>query len=344
SPPCVIVDNNWEIVYIHGRTGKYLEHAQGEPNLRVSEMAREGLRHVLSAALRRAGESKEQVRENGVQVRTNGDFAWVNLRVEPLHRPPLKDCHMIVFEETQAPEQKTGGKQAIQNESARLPDDEQARRIVTLERELENLREDYRSTVEELETTNEELKSSNEELYSSNEELQSTNEELESSREELESLNEELSTVNNELHNKITETEEAYGKITEVLNNTGIAIVFLDNELNVRRFTNEANRLINLIDKDVGRPIEHISHNLEYDRLIQNIRQVLKHLSPVEEEIRTRDGHWYRMRIMAHRTGKNIIEGVVLTFINIDPQKQAQNEMEKLGEKTAQSPSDQKDQ
>ncbi|MDZ7664667.1 MAG: PAS domain-containing protein [Desulfotignum sp.] len=165
-------------------------------------------------------------------------------------------------------------------------------------------------------------------MHSSNEEIQSTNEELESSREELESLNEELSTVNNELHQKITEVQEAYGRITDVLNSTGVAILFLDNDFQVKRFTEEASRLINLIDKDIGRPLDHISHNLDIGNLTDKIRSVLKQLSHSEEEVQTIDGHWYRMRIMPHRTDNNRIEGAILTFINIDPQKKAQEKLD----------------
>jgi len=332
TPPCVIVDGVGDIVYINGRTGRYLEHAQGRATLRVNELAREGLRYAISAAFRRAEKTREEAWEPEVRIKTDGNCVYVNLRVKPLD-PELKDHFMILFEEipeasvreeapdTDAAKGAAGGLNAA------------TRRIAELERELENLREDYRTTQEELETSNEELKSSNEEMYSSIEEFQSTNEELESSREELESLNEELSTVNSELQDKIAEIQEAYTKITEVLNSTGIAIVFLDNELRVKRFTVEARRLINLIDKDVGRPLEHLSHNLEFDGLIETVSGVLKDLRPFEDEVRTTDGHWYRMRIMVYRTRKNVIEGAVLTFINIDAQKKAQKRLEEYTDK-----------
>ena len=331
TPPCVIVDSLGNIVYIHGRTGKYLEHAGGRPSLRITEQARQGLRHALSAALRRAADNRAETRETGMRVQTDGDTLRVNLRIKPLDET-LKDHFMILFEEL--PESSSGEKtsEALPDSAPEGTDETYARRIAELERELENLREDYHSTREELETANEELKSSNEEMYSANEELQSTNEELESSREELESLNEELSTVNAELNDKIAELEQAYGKVTNVLSSTGIAIVFLDNDLRVRRFTEAAAQLINLIDKDVGRPINHIAHNLEFTDLTGTVHRVLKDLTPFEGEVRTRDGHWYRMRIMAHRLLTSTIEGVVLTFINIDVQKSAQQKLEEYAE------------
>jgi len=199
------------------------------------------------------------------------------------------------------------------------------------------MRQDYRSAMEEVQTSNEELRSSNEELHSSNEELQSTNEELESSREELQSLNEELNTVNSELNSKIEDLHEAYNAVSSALNSTRIAIVFLDNELHIKRFTPEATQLLNLIDSDVGRPFEHISHKMEYENLLEKVSRVMKDLSSIDEEILTKEGHWYRMRIMVYRTEKHIIEGVVLTFINIDAKKKAQDELEKMSSEAVSS-------
>jgi two-component system, chemotaxis family, CheB/CheR fusion protein len=267
TPACVIVNQNHEIVYVHGRTGKYLEPAQGKLSVKITEMAREGLRFPLLSALRRAAENKDQpVRQHGLSVKTNGDYQFIDLTVKCIHQSPLKDCMMILFEE--------------RFESNAPPDRNDAgtdeQRIAELETELMRVNQDYRGALEELEASNEELKSLNEEMHSSNEELQSTNEELESSREELQSLNEELSTVNSELHNKIGELNDSFNAITHVLNSTRIAIVFLDTELKVRRFTKEAATLINLIDTDVGRPIDHIAHNLNFENLAQTTREVLR--------------------------------------------------------------------
>ncbi len=223
---------------------------------------------------------------------------------------------------------KTGDNKGTGNDGA-----DDVERIVELEQELIRVREDYRGVVEELETSNEELKAVNEEMHSSNEELESTNEELESSREELQSLNEELNTVNNRLQTKNEELAEAYVAITDVLNSTKIAVLFLDKDLCVKRFTPEAAALINLVDHDTGRPIGHISHNLALDDLTRRIREVQDTLSPFEDDARTTDGHWYRMRIMAHRAQEKFLEGAVITFVNIDAQKKAQEDLSRLKEK-----------
>jgi two-component system CheB/CheR fusion protein len=207
---------------------------------------------------------------------------------------------MVIFEEL--PETA----ESEQKPASSRPGEENTKKVSELEQELMRVRQDYRSAMEE---------------------LQSTNEELESSREELQSLNEELNTVNSELNSKMMELKDAYNAVNAVLNSTHIAIVFLDNELHVRRFTPEANQLLNLLDADVGRPIEHISHNLEYEDLLEKIRHVLKNLSSIDEEVRTKEGKWYRMRIMVYRLEGHAIEGVVLTFINIDAQKEAQKNL-----------------
>ena len=331
APAAVVIDASGDIIYTQGRTGKYLELTAGKPKLNVAEMARKGLRFSLLSAIRQASEKKARIREEGVRVKTNGGYQYIDLIVKTFDKPPLKGALMVVFQER--PPQK---------EAAETPEDKESKssdqsRVEVLEQELMRVRQDYRSAMEELETTNEELRSSNEEMQSSNEELQSTNEELESSREELQSLNEELSTVNNELQSKMEELEEAHAAIAHVLNSTGIALIFLDSELRLKRFTQEATRLVNLIETDVGRPLGHISNKLEQDGLSEKARKVLKSLAPIEEEVQTEDGHWYRMNIMIHRKEDHLIEGVVLTFVNIDDQKEAQQKIEELSRKQLES-------
>jgi two-component system CheB/CheR fusion protein len=329
-PPCVIVNPNGEILLTRGRTGRYLELAQGKPNLNIADLAREGLRFSLLSALRKARDGKETVRERAVRVKTNSDYQWIDLIVKGFDQEQWKDYLMVVFDEIPPP--------AEEAESPReTAGDGKEDRVEALEKELMRVRQDYRSAMEELETSNEELRSSNEEMQSANEELQSTNEELESSREELQSLNEELNTVNSELQHKMEELDETHRAFTEVLNNTRIAMVFLDNELCVSRFTDEATKLINLIDSDAGRPLEHISTNLNYDDLFGKVKQVHKNLTPFEDEVQTEDGHWYRMNIMCQRNMNHGIEGVVLTFVNIDAQKSAQQEIEDLNLRSLQS-------
>src|SRR5262249_29541188 len=201
-------------------------------------------------------------------------------------------------------------------------------RVAELERKLASMKESLQSSVEEVETSNEELRSTNEELQSANEELQSTNEELETSKEELQSVNEELMTVNNELQKKLEELSQANNDLTNLLNSTEIGTIFLDNALCIKRFTPAVSRLVNLIPTDVGRPIADIVTQLVDDDLGDHAREVLRTLVFQEAEVRTRDGRWYLRRILPYRTVDNVIDGVVVTFVNITEVREAQRMVE----------------
>jgi two-component system CheB/CheR fusion protein len=324
TPPCAIVDESGEVFYTRGRAGKYLELGSGRPNLNIADMAREGLRFSLLSALRKCRDGKGPIREKGLRVKINNEHLYIDLTVKRFSHADMKNAMMVVFEEVPAPQLKA--KAPPENREDVADKD----RIEALESELVSARQEHRSIMEELESSNEELRSTNEELHSANEELQSTNEELESSREELQSLNEELNTVNSELQKKIEELHDSHQVITEALNSTQIAVVYLDNELRIARFTATASRIINLIESDLGRPLEHISDNLEVEDLCEKAGRVLKTMSPHEEEVKTNDGDWYRMNIMIYRRDNYIIEGIVLTFINIDSQKRVQQQIEEM--------------
>ncbi len=173
------------------------------------------------------------------------------------------------------------------------------------------------STLEEMQTSQEELKSSNEELQSTNEELQSTNEELTTSKEEMQSLNEELQTVNAELQSKVDEFSRVNNDMKNLLNSTDIATLFLDKELNIRRFTNQATKIFKLIKSDIGRPFTDQVSDLIYPELASDALEVLRTLVFIQKQIPTRDGRWFFIRIMPYRTLDDRIEGLVITFINI---------------------------
>ncbi|MCF8031387.1 MAG: PAS domain-containing protein [Desulfohalobiaceae bacterium] len=330
SLPVVLADQAGTILHIQGRTGKYLEPASGPPTQSILDMAREGLRIDLSSAMRQAvAEWREVVRRN-VQVVTDWGTQRINIYVCPLDRPQeLAGRLLIAFENIpEAPE--ATAETVVPGEGEKDSGNRYKARITELEEELRRVRENHQTTIEELESSNEELKSTNEELQSSNEELQSTNEELESSKEELQSLNEELQTLNAELQSKVDELSAAQDDITNLLSSTEIATVFVDEKLRIKRFSNEATRIINLIDSDVGRPLEHQVTNLEHDGLISDLQQVLDKLVPVEREVRTTDGTWYMMRVMPYRSMENRIQGCVVTFRNVDAQKKVQERLQEV--------------
>jgi len=188
-------------------------------------------------------------------------------------------------------------------------------RIAELEQELEETRESLHSRIEELETGVEELQSTDEEFQSTNEELQSTNEELLTSQEELQSVNEELVTVNAEQQTTNASLSALNDDLINLFSSTDIAVVFLDEELSVKRYTPTATKLFSLIAVDIGRPIYHITTALAYDNLAEDAKEVLSTLIPVEKEVKTKDGRWFTIRILPYRTAENAIAGLVLTFV-----------------------------
>lgn len=203
------------------------------------------------------------------------------------------------------------------------PESDQERRLATLERELRSKEEYLQATIEELQTSNEELRSTNEEAQSANEELQSANEELETSREELQSLNEELLTVNNELQTKIEQLSQASDDMNNLLSGTNIGTIFVDRQMNIKRFTAAATQISNFIKTDLGRPVgDIVSQLVGYDRLVEDTQAVLDTLIPKVAEVQARSGQWYQMKIQPYRTLQNVIEGAVLTFVEITKEKE----------------------
>ncbi|MEW6110656.1 MAG: chemotaxis protein CheB [Thermodesulfobacteriota bacterium] len=320
----VLINEKADILYFHGETANYLNPPVGEAEFNALAMAREGLKLELANAIRKAIAGKETVRQDNVRVKPDGERAFVNLVVRPIWEPPSKrGLFMVVFEQVKPEEVE-----ARVPSTTTAPQEGADARVKQLEHELASTREYLQTTIEELETTNEELKSTNEELQSSNEELQSTNEELETSKEEQQSVNEELVTVNSELQQKIDALSKANDDMNNLLAATQIGTIFLDTNLNIQRFTPPIKKIINLIDGDIGRPMPHIVHNLEYDRLAEDVQLVLQTLNSKETEVRTKAGHWYSMRALPYRTTQNVIEGVVVTFVDITDRKRAENELQ----------------
>jgi two-component system CheB/CheR fusion protein len=193
-----------------------------------------------------------------------------------------------------------------------------------LENELQKTREEMQSTLEEMQTSQEELKSTNEELQSTNEELQSTNEELTTSKEEMQSLNEELQTVNAELQSKVEDFSRVNNDLKNLLNSTDIATLFLDKDLNIRRFTNQATKIFKLIKGDIGRPFTDLVTELKYPELADDALEVLRTLVFIQKQIPARDDRWFSIRIMPYRTYDDRIDGLVITFINLSDLKQVE--------------------
>jgi len=317
----VLVDALGEILYFHGRTGKYLEPPAGDASSNLLVMARDGLRRDLTAAFHRAVSRKEPVYLANLRVKTNGHEIGLDLTVLPVlnPEPTLPILFLAIFDEKAEfafPEKGASS-------AAKLAENTTAEaRMAALERELRSKDNYIQTIIEEMETSGEELKSSNEEMQSVNEEMQSTNEELETSREELQSVNEELATVNTELLQKVAELSRANNDMNNLLAGTGVATLFVDHQLHITRFTPTMTQIINLIASDVGRPLAHLVSNLvQHDHLLAEVQAVLDTLIPVEAEVQTKAGNWYILSIRPYRTLDNVIEGAVVSFVDVTARK-----------------------
>lgn len=311
SPPAVLVNEAGDIVYINGRTGRYLEPAAGKANWNIHVMARPAIRTQLAVALRQALQDKQPVELHGLSL-GEGTSGTLDVTVAAVQEPrALQGMVMIVFRDVPAPAQGA----ARRSRRAAAPDP-------ALAEELLRAREEIRALRQEMAASQEELQAANEELQSTNEELQSANEELTTSKEEAQSMNEELQTINGELQSKLDDLALAQSDMNNLLNSTDIATLFLDNELNVRRFTDRITRIIHLREADIGRPLSDLASTLIYPELHADAKETLRTLAASEKEVPTTDGHWYTVRIMPYRTIANVIQGAVITFVDISAAKE----------------------
>jgi two-component system CheB/CheR fusion protein len=312
TPPAVVINTKGEILYINGRTGRYLEPAPGIGSMNIFDMAREELNFELSGAVHKAVATREDVVAENVKVRTELGFQLLRVTVRYLTEPEqLTGLMLVVFDDQPTPRKVRLGKATVG------PDLTRDAVVTALEKELQYTKQRLQSTIEEMESSVEELKSTNEELQSANEELQSTNEEAMTNKEEMQSLNEELMTLNLQYLSKTEELSLAANDMKNLLDATEIATIFLDNDMVVKRFTPQIGRIISLLPADVGRPITHFAANLAHANLAADVRLVLDRLVSIESNIQTPTGEWFAMRILPYRTLDNYISGAVITFTDI---------------------------
>lgn len=329
TPPTVIVDRQERMLYIHGDITPFLTYPVGELSTNIVDVARPHLRAAVRAALRQALEGHVPTVVD-CALEANDGSGYVRITAASLTGHSAGRNFWVSFERRPSPQQGTDA--SADATPLVLPVDN------ALEDEVRILRRELQASVEAFEGTNEELKSSNEEVLSVNEELQSANEELETSKEELQSINEELSTVNAQLHGKIIELEQANNDLSNLLSSTSIAVVFLDTQLLVRRFTPAVQDLLELIPTDIGRPISDLAPKFEtthdgespHEVLRQTARAVLESLAPAETEVRSHSGKWYLQRTLPYRTSDNHIAGVVLTFVDITRRKLAERSLAEM--------------
>ncbi|ACF42566.1 MCP methyltransferase/methylesterase, CheR/CheB with PAS/PAC sensor [Pelodictyon phaeoclathratiforme BU-1] len=327
TPAAVLTNDKGDIIYISGHTGKYLEPAAGKANWNIFAMAREGLRYELNLMFGNALRQQGVATKRGLSVSSNGETQAVNLTIRLLEKPDaLHGLVLIVFSDV---ERVVGG--TLRDPA--LSVDRGGARQKLLEQELSQARDEILSIREEMQTSQEELKSTNEEMQSANEELQSTNEELTTSKEEMQSMNEELQTVNHELQSKVSDLSQANNDMKNLLNSTDIATLFLDDALNIRRFTTRTAAIIKLIASDVGRPITDIVTELHYPALADDAREVLHTLVYSEKQVSASNGRWFSVKIMPYRTQENRIVGLVITFSDISVAKKLEESLRESEER-----------
>ncbi len=309
APAAVLLNSDGDIVYISGRTGKYLEPAAGKANWNIHAMARPELRAPIVQTLKRARGQAEPQHLHGLRMTEEHAGETVDITVQALHEPPaLRGMTMVVFRDVlQTPTRRQeGGQSGIEAAHAA---------------EVQQYRDEIIALREAARVSREELQSSNEELQSTNEELQSTNEELTTSKEEMQSMNEELQTINNELHTKLDDLALAQSDMQNVLNSVDIAIIFLDQSLNVRRYTERASGIVHLRESDVGRPLSDLNTMLRYPALSEDAAETLRTLVPTAKQVMASDERWFSVRIMPYRRLDNVIDGVVITMFDITETK-----------------------
>jgi len=311
APPCAIIKDDNNVIYIHGRTGRFLEPAQGKMSINILELARYGIKAKLAEAIRKVATFKKEVIYHGLALNNKDERIFLNLSVKPiLEMSNMPGLMMVVFEETQQASKKS-------NIEPNIVDRQNDKTAEELNQELQFTQEDLQATIKELEAANEELQSTNEEL-------QSTNEEMETSKEEMQSLNEESITVNAELQGRINELTIANDDVKNLLDSIEIATVFLNIDLCVRRFTPKFCDITPLTANDIDRPIAHFSSRLIDVDMTQLATQVLNDLVTREAEVNSIDGKVFIMKIRPYRTSANVIDGVVITLEDITVRKQAE--------------------
>jgi two-component system CheB/CheR fusion protein len=317
APPSAIVDEDYTFVHLSQSAGRYLQHPVGPPNTNIVDIVRPELRVKLRSALRESFARGKTVRTQPVNVQFDEEERLVRLVVRPAQEvPDAEGLVLVVFLETEP------------SSSEDLDTERADSEVVTqLEAELEQTKKELRATVEEYETSKQEMRAANEELRSMNEEYKSMTEELETSKEELQSVNEELKTVNRELEDKVEALREANNDLQNLMDATDIGTLFLDRDLYIQRYTPRIEELFSIQGTDTGRPISDFTHQLDYDHLEADARQVLDDLTPVEREVRSDEGDWFLVRQHPYRTAENRIEGVVITFVEITERKEAEHEL-----------------
>lgn len=303
-PASVVLSENDTVLHFFGSYSDYLTLAPGKATLNFFQMLCKDLSLVASTAVSRCRTEHTAITYTDIAVDTPSGRKVINLLVEPIPGQEGDDeLVSVLFLESGAPEEAGGVVEKYDLDATA------ARRISDLEREFQVSQNDLRSTIQRLETVNGELQAANEELLTANEELQS-------STEELQSVNEELYTVNTEHQLKLDELTTMTNDLSNFLSSTMIGILFVDGDLNIRKFTEYVGREFQLMEHDVGRPIQIFAHSFPDEAIESDCRTVLRDLVSIDREVTAMNGRFYTLRIAPYRTTENSIRGLVITIID----------------------------
>jgi two-component system CheB/CheR fusion protein len=318
SPPSILVDRDAEILHMSEHVGRFLRYVGGEPSHNLLTVVNPDLRLELRTALYQALQHGKSVEVKRVRFSRGDALSYVSLSVHPFHDEAAGgDVVAVFFNESD---------EADPESSPDVSLDAGPDRVVShLETELIRTKELLQSNVEQSNLSTQELKASNEELQAINEEMRSATEELETSKEELQSVNEELVTVNAELQTKVEDEARANDDLQNLIVSSGIATIFVDRAMRIKRFTAPAVNIFNLIETDVGRPLLDLRHRLNYPELAQDAAAAFDALRLTEREVSTTDGEWFIVRLLPYRTLDDRIEGAVLTLIDITARRRAED-------------------
>jgi len=324
GPPGVVVTGDLSIVQFIGRMGGFLEPTPGQASLNLAKLTQGTLSLDIRSIIHAAKKQDAPVVQHGVKIKSDGRYRAITLEVVPIKGANARESYFLVLFREEVPEAPR--KPAVQEGKGAKRQGEEAE-ISRLRKELEYTRAHVQSIMEEQEATNEELRSANEEIQSSNEELQSTNEELETAKEELQSSNEELTTLNEELQNRNSELSTLNNDLNNLVNSINVPVVMLTRDLRVRRYTPLAEKALNLIPTDIGRPITDLKPNIDVPNLEALVAEAIDSVSLKELEVQDRHGHWYSLRVRPYKTLENVIEGAVIALMDIDALKMEVKEL-----------------
>jgi two-component system, chemotaxis family, CheB/CheR fusion protein len=321
TPAGLVVREEGHVLYVFGPTTPYLGPSAGAPSLNALTLVRKSLRGHLRRALQDAARTRERVTvECALAADAGGPAARVKLMARPFTGARADHgLYLVIFQDLPVNPEAAEGPAAVEDVAVRH-----------LQDELRDTREQLQATLDERETANQELQSANEELLSMNEELQSANEELQSSKEEVQSINAELESVNRELVQKVDALDSASADLESLFEGAQVATIFVDNTLAIKRFTPTATDVFRLRPGDVGRPVADITARFTNGDVIAEIRNVLSTLQRRDITVsRPDDGTRYLMRILPYRTRQDVIDGAVLTFMDVTELKRTQEALER---------------